>query len=136
MPKTKAKINSVWKEFEEQKITHSAIHYLFAVEECLEKFWYARAVDISRVLNITPGSCSTGLKSLFKKDFIVEDVNKFIKLSPYGIKIVKIVEANRNTLISFFKDTLKLDNDTAIRNACRIEHLLDTNVVAEIKKLK
>jgi DtxR family Mn-dependent transcriptional regulator len=136
MTRTKATINSVWKEFEEQKITHSAIHYLFAVEECLEKFGYARAVDISRALSITPGSCSTGLKSLLKKDFIVEDVNKFIKLSAYGTKIVKVVEENRNSLISFFQNTLKLDEDTAMRNACRIEHLLDADVVVRMKNLK
>ncbi len=133
---SKKDINSVWKEFEEQKITHSAIHYLFAVEECLEKFGYARAVDISRALNITPGSCSTGLKSLLKKGFIVEDENKFIKLSKQGKDIVKVVEANRNSLIAFFKNTLKLDDDQAMKNACKIEHLLDSEVVAKMENLK
>lgn len=132
---SKKDINSVWKEFEEQKITHSAIHYLFAVEECLEKFGYARAVDISRALNITPGSCSTGLKSLLKKGFIVEDENKFIKLSKQGKDIVKVVEANRNSLISFFKNTLKLDDDQAVKNACKIEHLLDADVVKKMESL-
>ncbi len=133
---SKKDINSVWKEFEEQKITHSAIHYLFAVEECLEKFGYARAVDISRALNITPGSCSTGLKSLLKKGFIVEDENKFIKLSKKWKDIVKVVEANRNSLIAFFKNTLKLDDDQAMKNACKIEHLLDSEVVAKMENLK
>jgi len=132
---SKKDINSVWKEFEEQKITHSAIHYLFAVEECLEKFGYARAVDISRALNITPGSCSTGLKSLLKKGFIVEDENKFIKLSKQGKDIVKVVEANRNSLISFFKNTLKLDDEQAVKNACKIEHLLDADVVKKMENL-
>jgi DtxR family Mn-dependent transcriptional regulator len=126
----------VWKEFEEQKITHSAIHYLFAVEQCLEEFWYARAVDISRALNITPGSCSTGLKSLLKKEFIVEDQNKFIRLSAYGEKIVRVVEANRDALIVFFRDTLGLDEDMALKNACKVEHLLDAEVVERMKKLK
>ena len=133
---SKKDINSVWKEFEEQKITHSAIHYLFAVEECLEKFGYARAVDISRALNITPGSCSTGLKSLLTKGFIVEDENKFIKLSKKWKDIVKVVEANRNSLIAFFKNTLKLDDDQAMKNACKIEHLLDSEVVAKMENLK
>jgi DtxR family Mn-dependent transcriptional regulator len=133
---SKKDINSVWKEFEEQKITHSAIHYLFAVEECLEKFGYARAVDISRALNITPGSCSTGLKSLLKKGFIVEDQNKFIKLSKTGQDIVKVVEENRNALISFFKNTLKLDDEQAVKNACKIEHLLDADVVKKMANLK
>lgn len=133
---TNTKINSVWKEFEEQKITHSAIHYLFAVEQCLEEFGYARAVDISRALNITPGSCSTGLKSLLKKDFIVEDQNKFIRLSTYGEKIVRVVEANRDALIVFFRDTLGLTEEMALKNACKVEHLLDAEVVEKMKKLK
>jgi hypothetical protein len=29
--------NTVWREFDEQKITHSATHYLFSIHELLNK---------------------------------------------------------------------------------------------------
>ena len=59
--------NQVWKEFEENDISHSAAHYLLAIDELFEDLWYSRAVDIARELDITAGSCSTWLKSLLKK---------------------------------------------------------------------
>lgn len=127
--------NAVWKEFDEQKITHSATHYLFSIDGLLKENGYARAVDISRSLNITAGSCSTGLKSLVKKGFIDEDKNKFIKLTAYGEEIIKRIEKNREGLIDFFQKTLKLDEKTATVNACKIEHLIDSKVVEKMKAL-
>ena len=56
-------ISSYWKEFDGNKVTHSAAHYLFAIEDSHDENWYARAVDIARKLNITPWSCSVWLKS-------------------------------------------------------------------------
>jgi Mn-dependent DtxR family transcriptional regulator len=49
----KKDINLVWKKFEDNKISHSATHYLFTIHELLEKFGYARMVDISKKLKIT-----------------------------------------------------------------------------------
>ena len=60
-------VNQVWKEFEENEISHSAAHYLLAIDELHEDMGYARSIDIARELDITAGSCSTGLKSLIKK---------------------------------------------------------------------
>ena len=54
--------SEVWKEFEENMITHSAAHYLLAIDELIEDNGYARSIDIARELDITAGSCSTGLK--------------------------------------------------------------------------
>lgn len=61
------KANQVWKEFEENEITHSVAHYLMAIDELHKDFGYARAVDIAKELEISAASCSNGLKSLLKK---------------------------------------------------------------------
>jgi len=59
--------NQVWKEFEENEITHSVAHYLMAIDELHEDVGYARAVDISKELEISAASCSNGIKSLLRK---------------------------------------------------------------------
>jgi DtxR family Mn-dependent transcriptional regulator len=59
--------NQVWKEFEENEITHSVAHYLLAIDELRNDLGYARGVDISKELEISAASCSNGLKSLLKK---------------------------------------------------------------------
>lgn len=51
--------NQVWKEFEENSISHSVAHYLLAIDALKADNGYARSIDIARELDITPGSCST-----------------------------------------------------------------------------
>lgn len=51
-------LNDVWKELNTIEITHSMIHYLYAIDFLLKKNGYARGVDIANNLEITAGSCS------------------------------------------------------------------------------
>ena len=46
----------VWKEFEQNEITHSIAHHLMAVDDLLVKQGYSRVTDVARYLNITKGS--------------------------------------------------------------------------------
>lgn len=126
--------SSFWKEFDENKVTHSAAHYLFAIEDLLEENGYARAVDISRKLNITAGSCSVGLKSLIKKNLIIEDENRFLRLSETGEDIVKDMHRNRETFTSFFRDILWIKEVEAVINACKIEHLISSKIGKKLEK--
>ena len=50
--------SSVWKKFDENRITHSTTHYLFAIHSLMKDHGYARGVDIAKKLDITAGSCS------------------------------------------------------------------------------
>src|SRR5690606_7934311 len=77
-------MEDVWKQFEENKITHSAAHHLLAVKELRETRGYARVTDVARYLNITTGSASTNLKNLKSKGLIREDDNRFLDLSDEG----------------------------------------------------
>ena len=69
----------IWKQFEENGLTHSAAHHLLAVIELREKRGYARVTDVARLLNITTGSASTNLKILRQKNLIIEDENRFLQ---------------------------------------------------------
>lgn len=120
--------SSHWKEFDDNKVTHSAAHYLFAIEDLHEEHGYARAVDIARKLDITPGSCSVGIKSLLKKELILEDDNKFIKLSESGSEIVKDMHRNRDAFSEFFREKLWIKEVEAVINACKIEHLISSKI--------
>ncbi len=126
--------NSVWKEFEENDITHSATHYLFAVEELLTSNWYARAVDISKKLDITPWSCSIWIKSLLKKWLLQEDENKFIKLTKHWQEIVERARKNRELFTKFFMQNLNVDEKNAVINACKIEHLIWEEITLGLDK--
>ena len=50
--------DEVWKEFEDNALTHRAAHYLMTIHGLLQDLGYARVTDIAKRLNITRGSCS------------------------------------------------------------------------------
>lgn len=114
----------VWKEFEENQITHSAAHYLMAIKHLLEDNGYARVTDIAKALNITRGSCSISLKPLKKRGYVVEDENRFLKLSDEGQRLAELVELNDKLLEVLFCEVLGVEQDQAEIDACKIEHLL------------
>lgn len=114
----------VWKEFEDNQITHSAAHYLMAIKQLLEDHGYARVTDIAKALNITRGSCSISLKPLKKRGYVVEDENRFLKLSEEGQRLAELVELNDKLLEVLFSEVLGVDPDQAEIDACKIEHLL------------
>ena len=116
--------NQVWKEFEDNALTHSAAHYLMTIHELRQDQGYARVTDIAKRLNITRGSCSISLKPLKKRGLVVEDENKFLSLSEEGLRLTTIVERNDELLENLFHDVFGMDQEQAEIDACKIEHLL------------
>jgi Mn-dependent DtxR family transcriptional regulator len=130
----------VWKEFEDNLLTHSAAHYLMTIHELLESQGYARVTDIAKRMNITRGSCSISLKPLKKRGWVVEDPNRFLQLSDEGRRLAMVVEQNDELLETFFREVLGVDPEQSEIDACKIEHLLSVEssvkLAAFIKCLK
>lgn len=114
----------VWKEFEDNPLTHSAAHYLMTIHELLQTYGYARVTDIAKRMNITRGSTSISLRPLKKRGWVVEDENRFLQLSPEGRRLALVVEQNDELLEKFFRDVLGVGAEQAEIDACKIEHLL------------
>lgn len=113
-----------WKSFDENLLTHSAAHYLMTIDELAQEQGYARVTDIAKALNITRGSCSISLKPLKKRGLVIEDQNKFLRLSDEGRRLAKLIEQNDELLESLFRDVLGVDPDQAEIDACKLEHLI------------
>jgi Mn-dependent DtxR family transcriptional regulator len=114
----------VWKEFEENTLTHSAAHYLMTIHDLLNSNGYARVTDVAKSLHITRGSCSISLKPLKKRGLVLEDDNKFLRLSEQGLRLAEFVEKNDELLENFFQNVLGVEPNQAEIDACKIEHLL------------
>ena len=123
----------VWKQFEENNITHSAAHHLLAIRELRTSRGYARVTDVARHLNITTGSASTNLKSLKTKGLIVEDDNRFLNLSKEGEALVEAVSARKNIFHRFLVEVLKVSDEQAEIDACKTEHLISGETAKKLK---
>lgn len=124
----------VWKQFEENQITHSAAHHLTAIIELKDSRGYARVTDVAKHLNITTGSASTNLKSLKSKGLIVEDENRFLVLSPRGVALAKAVIERKQILKTFLVDVLRVDDAQAEIDACKTEHLISSETTTRLKE--
>lgn len=127
-------ITDVWKQFEENGITHSGAHHLIAIMQLKEKRGYARVTDVAKELNITSGSASINLKSLKNKGLICEDDNKFLTLTPAGESVAKAVQMRKELLQKFLVDILKVSQDQAEIDACKTEHLISAETTIKLQE--
>lgn len=114
----------VWKQFEENDITHSAAHHILAIYELRKDRGYARVTDVAKHLNITSGSASTNLKALKQKGLIKEDDNRFLALSDQGEALARAVTARRDIFKKFLAEILNVSPEQAEVDACKTEHLI------------
>ncbi len=117
-------MKETWKKFEENELTHSNAHYLMAIFELLKKNGYARAIDVAKYLDITRGSATIALNKLKQRGYIIEDENKFFKLTAIGTDLVNGVFSKRHILEQFLTEVLHLSPENAEIDACKIEHLI------------
>lgn len=127
-------VADVWKQFEENNITHSAAHHLIAIKELRDKRGYARVTDVAKHLNITTGSASTNLKSLKGKGLIREDENKFLILSDEGEALANAVESRKAIFREFLEGVLKVSADQAEIDACKTEHLISAETSTKLQR--
>jgi Mn-dependent DtxR family transcriptional regulator len=123
-----------WKEFEHNPITHSAAHHLVAIWELLEEYGYARVSDVARLLEITRGSASITLKGLKARGLVTEDDRRFLGLSGEGEKIVRSVIAKKRLLRKFFVEVLRVDEEQADIDTCKIEHLISNRTAERVAR--
>jgi len=116
----------VWRAYEENELSHSAAHHLLSIHELRRQSGYARVSDIAKHLSITKGSVSTAMKLLKERGYVQEDHNKFLELTEKGLKVVEETEATRLVVQKFLCNALGMDEDDAMIDACKVEHLISS----------
>lgn len=91
-----------------------------------------KAIDIANKFNISRASVSEALTRLANLELIVYEGRKGLKITPKGINEAKKIIKKHQTLCKFFHEILGVDLETANENACRIEHVIDRELVEKI----
>lgn len=127
-------MQDIWKEFEHNQTTHSVAHHLMAIYDLLNEHGYARVTDVAKKLNITRGSASLTLKAIKEKGLVLEDENRFLLLAEPAKEIVQRIKDRNKIIKQFFIDVLKIDDEQAEIDSCKIEHLISDEVTQALKK--
>jgi len=122
-----------WKEFEANELTHSGAHHLLAIHELGQQYGgWARVSDIARQLGITRGSVSINLRTLKKRGLVETDEHRMVKLSSGGEQIVQAVQAKKTALKAFLHEVLRVSEEQAEIDSCKIEHLVSEETRAQL----
>jgi DtxR family Mn-dependent transcriptional regulator len=122
----------IWKEYDQNVITHSAAHHLMAIADLIDRLGYARVSDVARQLNITRGSVSISLRPLKKAGLVEQDENRHLRLSEQGQELVAAIKTKRHLIQRFLADVLGVDAEQAEIDACKLEHLVSNETAKRL----
>lgn len=92
-----------------------------------------RAIDIANSMSYTKASVSVALKKLREKRLITVDGLSNIHLTDEGSKIATTIY-ERHKVISSFLIMIGVDEKTAMKDACKIEHDLSNISFEKLKE--
>jgi len=93
---------------------------------------YVRSVDIAGELDYKKSSVSVAMRNLRENGYIDIDDAGYISLTEKGKEIAEAMY-ERHTVISDWLMRLGVDRDTAIADACKIEHVISKESFDAIK---
>ena len=116
-------------------LSESLEDYLETILELQTRNTVARSKDIAEKLDIKRGSVTGMLKKLAAQDLINYEPYGFVTLTPQGEKIAKEIENRHMVLKDFLFRIIQVDEETAEQTACQMEHAMDKETLARLKRL-
>lgn len=114
------------------RIKESAENYLETILILKKRNGHVRSVDIASELSFSKPSVSVAMKNLRTNGYLEVDEAGYITLLDKGREIAeKIYE--RHTLLSDWLIALGVSPDTAVEDACRMEHVISDESFESIK---
>ena len=115
------------------EIKESAENYLETILVLSNKNGSVRSIDIANEMNFTKASISVAMKRLRENEYISVDTDGSITLTEKGKKIAEMVY-ERHQLIAKLLIALGVDEETAYKDSCKIEHDLSQESFEKIKE--
>lgn len=103
------------------KIQESAEDYLETILKLRIRNGQVRSIDIARELGYSKPSVSYAMKQFRENDYVTVDEAGYITLTDKGMEVATSV-FERHTILSKMLMALGVERNTAITDACKIEH--------------
>ena len=115
------------------KIMESAENYLETILMLLNNTGNVRSIDIVTETGYTKPSISRAMKQLRENGYITVGEHGYIDLTNTGREIAeKIYERHR--LLSEYLIRIGVSEETALEDACRIEHVISEESFTKLKE--
>ncbi len=116
------------------EITSSLEDYIEAVYNIFLLEGKVKAVDVSRKLGVSRASTTEALQKLESLGLINYGHYGIISITEAGnIKAKEIIKKHK-TLAVFFEKILGVNHELAEDTACKIEHIIDNEILTKLEK--
>lgn len=93
-----------------------------------------RSIDVARHLGYSKPSVSVAMKRLRENGYVNMDDNNFLTLTESGLAIARSIY-ERHQVLSGYLMSIGVSEENALKDACRIEHVLSEETFHKIKEL-
>ncbi len=93
-----------------------------------------RSIDVARALGFSRASVSNAMAGLRESGMIVMDKKGEIIFTDEGEKIAASIYEKHATLSRFLKKVAGVDDETAGKDACKIEHIISPETYEGIRR--
>lgn len=107
----------------------SGENYLETILMLKQKKGTVHSIDIARALNFSKPSVSRAMGILRENGFITMGRTGEITLTETGLAKAEQIYDRHKILSAFLQDFIGVDSEIAEENACRMEHILDQEVM-------
>lgn len=114
------------------EIRESAENYLESILILQRRSGSVRSIDVANELGFSKPSVSIAMKNLRENGYITVDDGGLITLTEKGTHIAETMY-ERHTLLTGWLVRLGVDEQTAVQDACRMEHVISAESFAAIK---
>lgn len=115
------------------KIQESGENYLETILMLQRQGVDVRSIDIAVELGYTKPSISRAMSILKANDFIVMDAKGYITLTEKGREVAERMY-ERHLFLSSCLEKIGVSEETAVKDACRIEHVISQESFEKLKE--
>ncbi len=114
-------------------INESAENYLETILMLSKKLPVVRSVDIANEMGFKKSSVSIAMKNLRENEHITVSESGFIYLTESGRQIAEMIYERHEVISNWFM-SIGVSRETALEDACKVEHALSQETFEAIKK--
>ena len=119
--------------YQKHRSEESVEDYLETILILNNRMPYVRSIDVANELNYSKPSVSIAMKNLKQKDYVTVSEEGHIHLTDSGRKLAEMIY-ERHSVLSGWLISMGVQRETALEDACRMEHDMSPESFAAIKK--
>ncbi len=117
-----------------KKLSSTMEDYLETIAVLEKENDIARVRDISRLLGVKSSSVNAALRTLSKKGLVRHEKYGYVHLTANGKEIAREIQSRHDMLVKFLTKILNVDEDTALQDACRMEHAISSKTFGNLTR--